>query len=91
MSSAAVDSEATFAARLKAFGLADHFFVLLKEADVNTMAKMAYVSSAVPGLGDDAPWVADMLKACKVTVWTSCRKGTGLASVDLGPNLTRPA
>ena len=76
MSGSAVDSTATFAARLKACGLDDRFYTLLVAADIDTMAKMAYVCACVPGVGDDGAWCVEMLKACKVTRADELTQGT---------------
>lgn len=58
MSGSLLDSKAVFLARLRTAGIPEADIALLIAANVDTMAKMAWVCSVQPGVGDDAPLMA---------------------------------
>ena len=47
-----LDSEAVFKSRLSAVGLSDAYQQKLRDEDITTMAKMAFLVNNQPGVGD---------------------------------------
>ena len=56
-----VDSEAVFRSRGKLIGLSDEVLDLFRDAGINTMGKLAFASSYVPGSADESAFV-DLVK-----------------------------
>ena len=56
-----VDSEAIFRSRGKLIGLSDEALDLFRDAGINTMGKLAFASSYVPGSADETAFV-DLVK-----------------------------
>ena len=57
-----LDSIPVFEARLRAVGVSEPYALLIVSKGINTMAKLAWASSAQPGMGDEKPFI-DMLVA----------------------------
>jgi len=56
-----VDSEAVFRSRGKLIVLSDEVLDLFRDAGINTMGKLAFASSYVPGSADESAFV-DLVK-----------------------------
>ena len=65
-----LDSQPTFEARLIACGVTDAHRALLVNARITTMARLAWSSNAVPGVGSDADFVSMIERAYQVAPGT---------------------
>lgn len=63
MAGSVLDSKAVFLARCRSAGIPDDDIKALAVVNVDTMAKMGFVCSCQPGVGDDAPFVSFLVRA----------------------------
>ena len=75
MSFGALDSKAVFAARLKAIDIPNAAIQTLQTAGIDTMAKLAFLSSCQPGVGDDSPFVKALAAALGYDDYTTIPAG----------------
>lgn len=75
MSFGALDSKAVFAARLKAIDIPNAAIQTLQTAGIDTMAKLAFLSSCQPGVGDDSPFVKALAAALGYDDYTAIPAG----------------
>ena len=75
MSNGMLDSGAVFAARLKAVGIPQVHIDKLVQDGIDTMAKMAFLVSCQPGLGEDTPFVEAVTNILGFTEASPMSKG----------------
>lgn len=57
-----LDSPAVFGARLREAGIPDAVVAVMHRNSLRTMAGLAFLSSAQPGVGDETPWVTALME-----------------------------